>query len=485
VNLAEAEAFLAQRVAAKRTVFDLGSILFGPQLAFVQDPAPFADAVCSRRAGKSVGIGAWLAEGPLIKPKAPSLYLTQTRGAAKRIIWSTLLDLNRRYRLGYEPNEAELVLKRNGVGMVYLAGLDNKSEIEKARGTGWGRVAIDEAQSLPQYVKELVEDVLMPSLMDHDGQIRMIGTPAPVPVGYFHDVTTSPEWTHHRWTVWENPHVPNARAMLEKVLKARGLTTDDPSIQREWWGRWVLDLNSLVFRYDAAKNGYTALPKAKAPWRYVIGVDFGHSDADAVALLAYSDDSPCTWLVEEWTLAKAGISPVMEKVMEMRSRVGDGNVTGIVCDPAGMGTKIITEFQQRFQVPAKAADKQAKVAYIELLNDAMRTGRFFARPSGIFAHDAMLVEWDRDKSTNERRVISDRFHSDICDAVLYAFRESLAWTHDPPPAPGPAPGTPEYAAMEADRMEREEEERIAQEIREQQGEPEGLSSPSDWENGWQ
>src|SRR5574340_232861 len=170
-TMEDAASFLEKRIAANRTPFDLTSILFGPQLAFVQDPAPFADAVCSRRAGKSVGIGAWLAEGPLLKPRAPSLYLTQTRGSAKRIIWSTLLDLNRRYRLGYEANEAELVLKRGGIGMVYLAGLDNKSEIEKEIGTGWGRVAIDEAQSLPQFVKELVEDVLMPSLMDHDGQI--------------------------------------------------------------------------------------------------------------------------------------------------------------------------------------------------------------------------------------------------------------------------------------------------------------------------
>lgn len=306
--------------------------------------------------------------------------------------------------------------------MVYLVGLDNRGEIEKVRGTGWGRVAIDEAQALPPYVKELVEDVLMPALADHDGKIRMIGTPPPVPVGYFHDASHSSLWSHHAWTVWQNPHVPGARAMLDKVLLARGLAESDPSIQREWFGRWTLDLDSLVFKYDAQRNGFTALPELKGRWGYVIGVDFGHSDADAVALLAYHEFSDATWLVEEWTMRKAGISPVMEKVIEIRNRVGPDAVSAIVCDPAGMGTKIITEFQRRFQVPAKAAEKTLKHGYIELLNDAMRAGRFFARPGGTFAHDAMLVEWDRDKSTGDKMVVSDRFHSDICDATLYAFR---------------------------------------------------------------
>jgi hypothetical protein len=40
----------------------------------------------------------------------------------------------------------------------------------------------------------------------------------------------------------------------------------------------------------------------------------------------------------------------------------------------------------------------------------------------------MLVEWDKD---SVQLKISDGFHSDICDAVLYAFRESLHWMAQP------------------------------------------------------
>lgn len=470
-TLAQGEAWLAARVAANQRRLDLDRILFGPQLAFVRDPASFADAVCSRRAGKSVGIAAWLAEGPILKPNAPSLYLTTTRGTAKRIIWGPLLDLNRKHSLGYEPNEADLILKRSGAGAIYLAGLDNKAEIEKIRGTGWGRVAIDEAQALPAYVKELVEDVLMPSLMDHDGQIRMIGTPAPVPVGYFHDVTTSSEWSHHSWTVWQNPHIPNARAMLDKVLRVRGVTEDDPSIQREWYGRWLHDPNALVFRWDAAKNAYAQLPTRRRPWEHVLGVDLGFDDSDAIAVLAWTEDAPDLYLVEEWVGAKQTVTQLGERLRTLEEKY---QPLGIVADTGGLGKKIAAEIRMRTGVPIEAADKARKLEHIELLNDALRSGRLFARKDSRFAHDALLVEWDREKSTNERRVISDRYHSDITDAVLYAYRKALHWLHEPPPPPPPPTGTEAWAAQEAKRMEQEEIE--AFEERQQQDDG--------WEEPW-
>ncbi len=436
-------------------VFELASVLFGPQLAFAQDPAAFATAVCSRRAGKSVGVGAWLLEGPILKPKAPSLFLTKTRGNAKRIIWTTLLDLNRRYSLGFEANEAELVLKRDGAGAVYLAGLDNKSEIEKIRGTGWGRVAIDEAQSLPAYVKELVEDVLMPSLMDYGGQIRMIGTPAPVPVGFFYDATQSSEWTSHAWTVWENPHIPEARkrGMFETVLRTRGLTQEDPSIQREWFGRWTLDTNALVYRVDPSRNVYDALPMVREPWEYVIGVDLGFDDADAIVVLAFSAGSPAAYVVEEHVEAKQTITPLSEKLLELAERY---EPLSIVVDTGGLGRKIVEEITARTGLPLKAAEKTRKFEFIELVNDALRAGRLFLPKGSRCGEDAMLVEWDRDRSSGDHKVISPRFHSDILDALTYTFRESLHWLHVPAVVL-PEAGTPEWGAREENIMEEREE----------------------------
>jgi hypothetical protein len=435
---------------------DLSAVLFGAQAAFATSPESFVTALCSRRAGKSVGVAAWLAEGPLLNPKAPSLYLTLTRGSAKRIIWSTLLDLNDKHRLGYEANESDLILKRNGRPAIYLAGVDNKREIEKARGTGWGRVAIDEAQSLPEYVKELVEDVLMPSLMDHGGQIRAIGTPSPVPAGYFHSICQSPEWGHFAWTVWDNPHIPEERkrAMLARVLAARGVTVDDPGIAREWFGKWILDLSALVFKFDAARNTYTDLPSLNPAWGHVIGVDLGYDDADAIAVLADNPGSPAVYLREEWVGTKQTITDLTKRLEVL---VAKYQPRCIVMDTGGLGKKVAEEIMARTTLPIQAAEKVRKFEFIELLNDSMRSGRFFALPGSRFGHDATQVEWDREKSVGDKLVISDRFHSDIGDAVLYAFRESLAWTHQAPNPPPPLLASAErHAQMEAEYLERAE-----------------------------
>ena len=81
---------------------------------------------------------------------------------------------------------------------------------------------------------------------------------------------------------------------------------------------------------------------------------------------------------------------------------------------------------------------------IELLNDAMRGGRFKAKANSRFAQDSFLMEIDRDKSTPDRTVVSTRYHSDIIDAVLYGFKVSPAYTYEPP-ASKPKYGSKEWA----------------------------------------
>lgn len=452
---ARLEALHAKRPRAA-VRFDLEKVLFGPQLDFVRDPRSFADACCSRQAGKSTGIAAWLLDGPLGEGSPPSLYLTRTRKAAKRIIWQPLIDLNRTHDLGYVPNASDLVLKRGDVPLVYVGGVDTQDEIDKWRGTPWGRVAIDEAQSLPDHVRDLVENALMPSLMRHRGKIRLIGTPAPVPVGYFYEVTQSPRWSHHAWTMWENPYLPDPQATLDEVLATRGMSVEDPSVQREWFGRWVLDRDSLVIQFDSERNVFDELPPCSSPWQYVFGVDLGYDDADAIAVLAFNADSPNVYLVEESVVAKQTISSLVEVVRDL---VAVYAPQAVVWDTGGLGKKVADEVSARTGLALKAAEKSRKFEFLALMNDALRTGRLLVRRGSRFAADALLVEWDRDRSTNEHPVISERFHSDILDAVLYAFRESYHWTHQAP-AKVAAPGSPEWFEAQAARMREEAEERV-------------------------
>lgn len=422
---------LARRkgVLAKDGHFRLEDYLFDKQLSFVQDPAPFKIGVTTRRAGKTISCVADLVHTAIEYSGVTVLYITLSRKNAKRLVWPEFKKLNAKYKLKAEVNEADLSMHFPNGSVAYILGAADRSSIEDFRGLAIKKVYLDESQSFPAYIESLIDDVLSPALMDHDGQLVLIGTPGPIPNGYFYELTKSPNWSHHFWSFFDNPKMPflkmgkSHQDMLDRELKRRNVKLTDPSIQREWFGRWVVDENSLVYKYDAARQDYQQLPEGA--WTYILGVDLGYMDADALAVLAYDKDDPCTYLLEEVVTKGQDISALCSQIEQLCNKY---SISKIVVDTGGLGKKITEEIQKRFLIPMVAAEKTRKAEFIELMNDAMRTGALKIKSTSKFAYDAQKVEWDHDKSTPDKRVISDRFHSDICEAVLYAWRESYAFT---------------------------------------------------------
>jgi predicted component of type VI protein secretion system len=95
------------------------------------------------------------------------------------------------------------------------------------------------------------------------------------------------------------------------------------------------------------------------------------------------------------------------------------------------------------------ADKKRKFENVSLLNQWLRLGQFKVPSGSRFQDDSFLVEIDREKSTPDRLKVKDSYHSDIIDAVLYAFRESPAY-HSEILIEKPKYGTKEYYEAEAD-----------------------------------
>lgn len=444
-----------------RPKFALEDFLFKEQLDFVRDPAPFKTAVCTRRSGKTIACAADLIYTAKNNRGVICVYITLSRSNAKKIIWPEIKKINRDYQLGGVPNESELSLRfPKEDSVVYCSGASDKTEIEKFRGLAIKKAYLDESQSFPQYIKDLVDDVISPALMDYAGVLCLIGTPGPVPTGFFYDCANSSDWSHHAWTFWSNPYIAlksglTHKEVLDRELKRRGVSSEDPSIQREWFGKWILDSDALVFHYKKERNDYFDIPEKDLT--YILGVDFGYSDADAIAVLAWSENSPVTYLVDELVVNKQGITELARQIESFQRRY---NVSKIVADFGALGKKISEEIIRRFHIPLEPADKTRKIESIELLNDAMRRGHFKAKANSRFANDCMLVEWDKDKSSPEKKIVSNRFHSDICDAVLYSFRNSPAFTWTPAPI-RPKVGTTEWAKEEARRMEEAAEEHFA------------------------
>jgi len=455
------ERFNKQKVS--QTAFRLEDFLFDKQLAFVKDPYPFKLALCSRRSGKTVACAADLIFTAVNNPGSVCVYITLNRAQAKKIIWPEIKKINRTYNLKGQENISELSITFPNHSMIYLSGAKDMNEIEKFRGLAIKLCYIDEAQSFRSHIQELINDVLSPALMDHAGTLCLTGTPGPVPTGFFYDCTKDESnWSKHKWTFWDNPFITitsksTHQEMLERELTIRGVPATNPSIQREWFGRWVLDADSLILHYEKEKNDYSNLPViAPDKFNYIMGIDLGFIDADAIAVVAWSEKERTTYLVEEIVISKQGITEIAEQIKQLDEKY---HVSKMVIDEGGLGKKIAEEIRRRHHLPLIQAEKTRKMENYAFLNDALRTGAFKAKANSIFAHDSYLVEIDREKSKPDKIVISNRFHSDIIDAVLYAFKESPAFTYQKPIEP-PKYGTAAWAKAEQERMLEEELEKM-------------------------
>lgn len=433
--------------------FDLEKFCFEKQLKFINDPAPFKTAVCSRRSGKTVGCAAHLWSEAQANPDRVCLYITLSRNNAKKLIWKELLKIKQQHKISAHIDSTELSITLPNGSVIYVSGAKDKTEIEKFRGLAITLCYIDECQSFKSYIQDLIDEVIGAALMDYAGTLCLIGTPGPVPSGYFYECAHNPEWAHHAWTYWDNPHISiksgkTHQEILDRELKRRGVDVSDPSIQREWFGKWVTDTDSLVIHYDKSLNHYADLPQIKKPWQIVIGVDLGFDDSDAIAVIGFNEHLKECYLIEEAVLPKQGITELAERIQALLKKY---DVLKIVMDTGGLGKKIAEEMRKRFSIPIVPAEKTRKFEFISLLNDALRTAKFYAKNSSRFAQDSYLVEYDWDKSKQDKLVVSDRYHSDIIDAVLYAFRECLHWLYEPE-KPQPKPQTPEWFIKEEEEM---------------------------------
>jgi len=429
---------------------------FTKQNAFINDPSRYISAQCSRRAGKTNGLAYRFHTAMDKYPKSQCIYMGLTLDSAKGAMWPAFEEFNERYHLGYTFVESKkTIFHKNGAKLV-IVGADMKNFIKRLKGRKYPAVAIDESQDFGNHLESLIDDVLTPSIADYkDGWIAITGTPGPVPRGYFFEVTCNKKFgfSHHAWTLFENPNMPKPKEFVADLIKRKEWTQDTPTLKREWLNQWVLDTNSLWVKYNENIDSYTTLPK-EHKWNHIMGVDIGFKDADAIAVIAWSETSRETYLVHEQITAKQGITDLVGQIDALQKQY---DVYKIVMDEGGLGKKIGEEIRRRFGCPLEPADKANKQDNVEFLNDDLRLGKFKAKSDSRFAQDSYMVEIDWLKSTPKRIQLKPNFHSDIIDAVLYAFRESYGYTHKPE-VKGPHYGSAEWAALQSSEMfEREVE----------------------------
>ena len=169
---------------------------------------------------------------------------------------------------------------------------------------------------------------------------------------------------------------------------------------------------------------------------------------DALAVVAWNDESPTTYLVEEIITAKQDITGLVEQITALTKKYDIGKMT---MDAGGLGKKVAEELRRRHHIPVQDADKAKKQQTVEFLNDALRLGKFKAKSDSRFVSDSYQIQIDWDKTTPDKIVIKKSHHSDIIDAVIYAFKESPAYTYRKE-SEKPKYGTEAWAKKETEEM---------------------------------
>lgn len=426
---------------ANKINFD--DLSFEPQLSFLKDKSRLKAALCSRRSGKTYGIALMLLERGFSIPGCLMPYVTLTKTLAKKILWQVMEEIDRRLDLGLVFNNHDLTITLPNKSQIFLCGANDRSEVERLRGLKYPLVVIDECQAFRSYLKEVITDIVQPACMDMKGQIVLAGTPSAACIGYFHDVTTGQVdgWSVHRWTMLQNAYMPHAAEELELTKKMNGWGDDHPTLRREWYGQWVQDDMGVVYKVSP-KNVLDEMPEA-SDWRYLLGIDLGFNDPTAFAICAYSIELGKTVVVDSYQVPGLIPSQVAEHVETLRERY---DFERIVADTGGLGKGYTEEMRQRFALPIEAAQKTKKVAFIELMNGELASGRLLLMNNNKDLYEQMrILQWDTKRADlvdidrdgqktakyDQTRLREDpSFENHLCDALLYCWRESHDRLHE-------------------------------------------------------
>lgn len=402
---------LLLEVALKRGLLSdidaLEAHLFGKQKKFVADKSKFKVGQCSRRAGKSETAACLLYTAASKHPNSTALYVALTRSSAKNIMWPKLLRIADQYKIKCEPVESSLEIKMGNGSRIWLVGADMQNFIERLRGGAYSIGVLDEVQSHRSHVQNLVDDILTPATADFDGSICMFGTPGPVPRGYFYDATNGKQgFSVHKWSMLDNPHMPNAEKFMRELLERKGWTTDNPTFRREYLNEWVLDTDALF--YKIKDKNIIPVQEFRGPeWSRVIGVDYGWNDKTAFAVLCYSKYDRKIYVEHSEAHGQMIPSNIAGRLSQL---IQTYKPDKIVADTGGLGKSITEEMIRRYSIAVEPASKTDKFTWVSLMNGDLIDGNLLIldRNEDLIHQLQTLQKDDKDPTKEDPAMPNDQ-----------------------------------------------------------------------------
>ena len=345
--------------------FDLDTILFDKQLEVLLSKEKKKVLVCSRRAGKSFCIAAYLIHVCMSTPKSRCLYVGLTKGAARTVIWDILTSLIEKYELPCKPNNHLLTIEFSNKSRIIIEGAKDSVACERMRGSHYHLAVLDEAQGFPtMFALNLVSEVIQPSLEDDNGTLVIAGTPDPLSTSVLFRAWQGEAplsgFQKFHWNSTQNSKFPRfvngistPETYLQELCDKTGYKMTDPGFMREYLGLFTKDADSLCYGFDPDRDVISELPVLQ-DWQYVISCDSGFIDSDAIVVTAFSTSHDTAYAIDAYTNDKQDVTAFMEKISEFRDKYPSAKV---IMDPGGGGVKLVSELNNRYKISAKVAQK--------------------------------------------------------------------------------------------------------------------------------
>lgn len=430
--------------------------LHAEQQAFLSNPARFKCALAGRRGGKSYVVAYWLLQGWRYRPGQVSLFVARSIGHARDILWDLLKALNRRWEWGAQAHEGRLEMTFPNGYQIRLRGAQNLSQVERIRGPSYWRVALDEVHLYPdRLLRFMFTSIIRPALADHLGEMIMTGTPGYDLQGMWFERTLDPEqfpdkagdpkkvqWPTHRWTILDNPHIPDAEQELEDVLSENNWSPTNPEFLREWRGLWVEDVGALVYPYRSPVNVFNANDYPEGYWKpgtgvkSVIGVDVGWEDGCGFAVSQKRADAPKIVVPKAYSEVHLTDHQIAQHIKVLMREYQTQNV---YIDSSG--NKITAMTMRNYGIPAEPCIKGEKRPRIEYMRGLLLDGNLQIDPENAadLVGEMQTLPWEmkkmNEKGTNVMRKVGHRegWIDECCDATLASvMMHSQRWVKPKP-----------------------------------------------------
>ena len=225
----------------------------------------------------------------------------------------------------------------------------------------------------------------------------------------------------------DNPHLYNGGEEYKAALQDLDEVTRAQLLE----GKWIVATQGLIYPFQNSHH-VKELPDfgdRGDGWRYVLGVDLGSSierPTTAFVVIAWHPEVPeCVWVTEAWKIAAQTPTDIARQIDQLRRKY-DG-INRIVVDEGALGLAYGEEFRRRFAIPAYPAQKRDKQGFRKLLRGAIERGsvNIVAPTCKDLIDEARKLRFGQD-GLKETKYAASNVHT--TDALLYAWRESRAWS---------------------------------------------------------